>query len=1166
MPAEPFTTRPPRRGAALRYTLARRGAALRYTLALLVLGSCLGVPVGPFVAAQTRPDDSTSVTSGSPASAPPSDAVREHFETRVRPLLATHCYECHSKQSEKLRAGLRLDSRTAILEGGESGAVLVPGRPEESPLMAAVRHETVAMPPSAKLSDEQIADLERWIREGAWWPEESTGEQGRPSESASSPAAEREARKAAHWSWRPLARPAVPDVGDRAWPRNEVDRFILAGLESVGLPVASEASRATLLRRLSFDLRGLPPTVQEMEAFLADTAPDAYERLVDRLLATPQFGEKWARHWLDLVRFGETLGHEFDYPLHHAYQYRDYVVRAWNDDLSYDQFVREHIAGDLLPAPRINPSSGSNESIAGTGFWWLGEANHAPTDVRADEADRMDNQLSVFGKTFLGLTIGCARCHDHKFDPIPTADYYALAGFLQSTRRQEALLDPGGKIEAAVCELQAVRGEIDTELRRSLSAEAHTADYWTRHLLAATSAAPSTMPDGSLPLDEHLVERLRQALGDQQIASPAHPLHLWRQLTNVEDTASFEDRDRAAAQTWSRQWQEAARSWEGRQVFADFTRRDLSGWFLTGQAFQKSAVSMPGASDWSTGLQPPQLVRPGTVDSGLLGKRLQGVLRSPTFTLEHPQIHHLIRGRNVQIRLIVDGYVMDLFNPLLFADHMLRDVNTNGQYQWVTQRNDLSHSLGHKAHLEYIDHGDGEFALAAVVFSAEGPPTEVPSARVANWFEPSSTDGPEETGVSPERSRETLAEFYGRWIHDVLAQGDSGSGGTGHGESTSKTANDDRELLNWLLRQELVFRNRGDQQRAWTERLQALESRLPTPIPVLAATDGSPEDEYLHVRGSSRNRGPDVPRRMLTVIAGDDQPPIVDGSGRLELANRMLDESNPFPARVIVNRLWHHLLGKGIVPTVDDFGVMGQSPSHPELLDWLASDLRAHGWSLKRTLRLLLTSSTYRMASERGSAEVEERDSSNERWHRREVRRLTAEGLHDSILALTGRLDHRLYGPSVPVHLDDFVVGRGRPESGPLDRDGRRSLYVRVQRNFMSPLLLAFDMPTPFGTVGRRSDSNVPAQSLILMNDAFVWDQARGWAQRLQMVSPDPRTRVRTAVREAWGREASAAEEQRLLQFLDDQARAHGVPSDDERVWTDLCHALFNTKDFLFIH
>ncbi len=1155
MPAEPSSSRTP-----------RRGASLRYLLALLVLGSCLGISVGRFVIAQTPSDDSTPTASSSPASAPPSDAVREHFETRIRPLLATHCYECHSKQSEKLRAGLRLDSRAAILEGGESGAALVPGRPEDSPLMAAVRHETVAMPPSAKLSDEQIADLERWIREGAWWPEELTAEQGRPSESAASPAAEREARKAAHWAWRPLTRPTVPDVVDRAWPRNEVDRFILAGLESAGLPVASEASRATLLRRLSFDLRGLPPTVQEMEAFLADSAPDAYERLVDRLMATPQFGEKWARHWLDLVRFAETCGHEFDYPLHHAYRYRDYVVRAWNDDLSYDQFVREHIAGDLLPEPRINPSSGCNESIAGTGFWWLGEANHAPTDVRADEADRMDNQLSVFGKTFLGLTIGCARCHDHKFDPIPTADYYALAGFLQSTRRQEALLDPGGKIEVAVRELRSLRGEIDAELQRSLADEARTPEYWSSHLLAATGVAPSASSANSLPLDDGLVERLRQAIGDQQLALPTHPLHLWQQLTTGNDPASFADRDRAAAETWRHQSQEAARSWEGRQVFADFTRDDLSGWFLTGQAFQKSAVALPEASDWSTGLQPPQLARPGTVDSGLLGKRLQGVLRSPTFTLEHPQIHHLIRGRNLQIRLIVDGYVMDLFNPLLFADHALRDVNTNGQYQWVTQRNDLSHSIGHKAHLEYIDHGDGDFSLAAVVFSQEGPPTELPSARIANWFEASATGGSEDTGVPPGRARETLAEFYGRWIHDVLDRGGVGSGGTGAEESISKTARDDRELLNWLLRQELVLRNRGDQQRAWTERLQALESRLPSPIPVLAATDGSPEDEYLHVRGSSRNRGRDVPRRMLTAIAGDDQPTIVDGSGRLELANRMLDESNPFPARVIVNRLWHHLLGKGIVPTVDDFGVMGQAPSHPELLDWLASDLRAHDWSLKRTLRLLLTSRTYRMASERHSAEVEERDPSNERWHRREVRRLTAESLHDSILALSGRLENGLYGPSVPVHLDDFVVGRGRPESGPLDRDGRRSLYVRVQRNFMSPLLLAFDMPTPFGTVGRRSESNVPAQSLILMNDAFVWDQARGWAQRLRMVSADPRTRARIAVREAWGREASAAEEQRLLRFLDDQARAHGVPSDDERVWTDLCHALFNTKDFLFIH
>ena len=384
----------------------------------------------------------------------PTAAQLAFFETEVRPVLATHCYECHSANAKRLEAGLRLDSRRGMLRGGDSGPVIEPGSVDESMLIEAVRYEGYEMPPSGKLPDKAVAALEKWVSMGAPWPDEPEPEAG-----AEPPAFNWKDRKEQHWCWQPIRAEQPPAVAATDWPINAIDDFILATLEEKELVPAEDADRRTLARRVFYDLIGLPPTVEQLNAFLKDESEYAFESLVDELLESPHFGEKWARHWLDLVRYGETLGHEFDYPLHHAHRYRDYVIRALNADVPYDQFVHEHVAGDLLDQPRLHPDEQSNESILGTGFWYLGEACHAPTDVRQDEADRVDNQIDVFSKTFLGLTVACARCHDHKFDPIPTKDYYALYGYIQSSRRQEAMLDPHQRIQNARQRLQQLNAE-----------------------------------------------------------------------------------------------------------------------------------------------------------------------------------------------------------------------------------------------------------------------------------------------------------------------------------------------------------------------------------------------------------------------------------------------------------------------------------------------------------------------------------------------------------------------------------------------------------------------------------------------------------------------------------------------------------------------------------
>ena len=368
----------------------------------------------------------------------------EFFENKVRPLLIDKCYSCHGPESKPLEGGLNLSSRKGLLSGGDTGPAIVVGAPDESLLIDVVNYGDVyEMPPDTKMSAEEIGILTKWVKDGAAWPE--TGE----SEEVVRESFDLQSRKDSHWVWKPIQKRKVPTVENIDWPADPVDNFILEKLESAGLPPAGDAGRRVLIRRAYFDLIGLPPSPEKVEAFVGDETPKAFEKVVDELLASDRFGERWARHWMDLTRYAESAGHEFDYEIRNAFRYRDYLIRAFNSDVSYKQLLQEHIAGDLLPQPRRHATEDYNESILGTGFWFLGEAKHAPVDAKAEEARTIDNQIDVMSKTFLGMTVACARCHDHKFDAISTEDYYALSGFLQSSRRQSAMLDPGRKIEAS---------------------------------------------------------------------------------------------------------------------------------------------------------------------------------------------------------------------------------------------------------------------------------------------------------------------------------------------------------------------------------------------------------------------------------------------------------------------------------------------------------------------------------------------------------------------------------------------------------------------------------------------------------------------------------------------------------------------------------------------
>ena len=930
----------------------------------------------------------------------------ESFEKEVRPILASRCQACHGPTKQK--GGLRLDSRAAALAGGDTGPAVVPGKPGDSLLVDAINYgEHVQMPPKSKLPPSEVVALTKWVASGAAWPvDERKGSVG-PSSGTSN-----WQERTKHWSLQPVRRVDPPAVKDSAWARSPIDRFLLARLEAGGLKPAPDADRRAWIRRVTFDLIGLPPRVEDVEGFATDRSADAHEKVVDRLLASPHYGERWARHWLDLVRYAETSGHEFDYDIPDAWRYRDYVIRAFNADVPYDRFVVEHLAGDLLPEPRRHPESGTNESVLGTGFFFLGEGTHSPVDLRDEEAGRIDGQIDVLGKAILGLTLACARCHDHKFDAISTRDYYALSGFLKSSRLQHAFLDPPDRIAAAIAELGSIK--------RSLAGRAKVAKV---------------------------------------------------------EPAKAED--------------------DGSEVFEDFHKEAYDGWFVAGDAF---GTGPTGAGAFRVEAVPRKVtaVPSGWAHSGLVSDRLQGVLRSRTFVLDRRFIHVRALGRGGRINLVVDGFEK-IRSPIYGG--LTLGIDTPDRPKWVTM--DVGMWRGHRAYLELSDGatvdfttglartlgGDGYLAVDEIRFSDRSAPPN-----------PSNPSSPTSVSLDDPASRPLL------------------------------------------------------------DRYREVESRIAPPTLGLAIEDGTGEDARVHIRGGTRTLGDLVPRRFLEVF--DRSPPSTPGSGRLDLARRIADPANPLTARVIVNRLWKGHFGEGLVRSTDDFGAMGVTPTHPELLDWLASEFVRDGWSIKRMHRRMALSHAYRMASV-GTPEADRADPTNRLLHRMNARRLEAEALRDAMLAVSGRFDATMFGPSVPTHLTSFMEGRGRPSlNGPLDGAGRRTIYLDVRRNFPAPMLLAFDFPTLPSCMGRRNVSNVPAQALTLLNDPFVLDQARTWAERARTHGTCPEDRLDDLYRTAFGRPPCDRERAESLAFLDSRSRK---PGNDAGAWADLCHVLLNTKEFLFI-
>jgi mono/diheme cytochrome c family protein len=802
----------------------------------------------------------------SAADGPTSAEGAKYFETHVRPVLQTHCVSCHG--GEKVRGGLTLTSRDAALKGGDTGPAISPGKPAESLMLRAVSHVgELQMPPKGKLAQTQIDALTKWVEMGAPWPAGEIRHAGPP------PVDDR-ARN--FWSFRPVVRPGVPAVTRADWVKTPIDAFILAKLEAAGLPPAPPAEKTSLLRRVYYDLTGLPPSPEEVEAFLKDTSPDAYEKVVDKLLASPHYGERWARHWLDLVRYAETNGYEFDTAKPHVWRYRDYVIASLNADKRYDQFVKEQLAGDEL-----DPAT--TDGLIATGFYRLGPWDGGAPDRLQAAYDELDDIISTTGQVFLGLTVQCARCHDHKIDPFPQKDYYRLLAFVHNVQRYNP--------RTAV---RTIGGKADAELQK------------------------------------------------QEIAA-----HKERQTEVARQMKAIEDA----------------------------LRPHLSG----------------GEKD----------------------------------DFEHPERRQDIIRKHVP--------------------------------ELVT------------------------------------------------------------------------AEDYERYAARV-------------------------------------------QEKAQLERKQP--SGIAQALCVSEAGATAP-DTFVFVRGDPKSRGEKVEPGFPSVL-GSKAPalPAAASGARTAGRRRVLAEwvaspENPLTARVMVNRIWQHHFGRGIVRSASDFGYRGTPPTHPELLDWLAAEFVDRGWKLKAMHKLIVTSNAYRMSSRPDPAALA-KDPENDLLWRFDLRRLSAEEVRDSVLAVSGNLNRsKVGGPSIYPHIQREVLqGQSMPGVGwrqsPPEEATRRSVYVHVKRSLPVPFLNAFDAADPDSSCPVRFTTTQPTQALAMLNGEFLNGQAKVFADDVRKAAgDDPAAQVRFALRRVTQREPSAKEIERGVGFLARRRESHQRSAAD--ALRDFCLLALNLNEFVYL-
>jgi hypothetical protein len=898
----------------------------------------------------------------------------DFFESHVRPVLAEHCYGCHSKQSEKVKGGLLLDSREGLLSGGDSGPALVPGDPDRSLLIKAVRYadENLRMPPKNKrLPPQEVALLEAWVKMGAPIPQTTAG----PIPTLKQPSRQ-------HWAFEPVEHPAVPVVSQSDWVQDPVDQFVLAKLEAKGLRPSPRADQRALLRRVTFDLTGLPPTAQEISDFLADESSDAFAKVVERLLASPAYGERWGRYWLDVARYADTKGYVFEeerrYP--YAYTYRDYVIRAFNEDLPFDRFIIQQIAADLLPL------GDDKRPLAALGYLTLGRR------FLNNRHDIIDDRIDVVTRGLMGLTVACARCHDHKYDPISTKDYYALYGVFASCSEPEEKpvlgVQPPAGLYADYLEEHTRRVQELTQFRHSKEAEiqSQTRRLSGEYMLAAHDA-------GNLP-DRGKAEGLA--------------------------------RERKLDPRTAERWAESLKAWSKHPEHPVF-----APWFVLSECPEDELPD-----------------RSGEILDHLFAKGGQ---------------HH--------------------FNPLV------EDAFTNDPPVSMTE----------------VAARYGQLFAATEELWQNALRRQTNLASVLTETGHAGTTAPALSGL-PQPGFEELRQ--------VLYAPDS---------PASISESEITRLFDVPSIQKL---------RALQRKVEELDATHPgAPARAMALQDDPvPHAAHVLLRGNPNNPGPEVPRQFIGILSQDHPKPFQKGSGRLELAQAIASPDNPLTARVLVNRVWLHLFGAGLVRTPSDFGMRSEPPSHPELLDFLATRFMDEGWSLKKLLRWIVLSSTYQQSSDDNPLGLE-RDPANQLLWKMNRRRLDFEALRDSLLAVSGTLDQALGGRSVDITTEPFPT--------------RRTLYGFVERQNLPGLFRAFDFASPDTTSPQRFSTTVPQQALFMINSPFVVGQTESLVLRPAVrTAPTCEKRIEALYEMTLQREPTAREIELAVSFIQAQPKLKSLDPD----------------------
>lgn len=1069
------------------------------------------------------------------------------FETKIRPLLVERCYECHSAE-KKQKGGLLLDSQEGWAKGGESGPAIVPGKPADSLLLNAVRgtNKDLQMPPErsgGKLKPAQIADLEEWINRGAFDPR--TGTTGVPAKKTWD---EIFAERKQWWSLQPLRKSTPPAVTDTEWTATTIDRFLRNQMTKNGIVPSPVTDAATLVRRATLVLTGLPPKPEEVDAFVsaAKKQPsEAFTALVDRLMASPHFGERFARHWLDVVRFTETHGNEWNYDAAYAWRYRDYVIRAFNGDVPFDQFACEHIAGDLLQRPRWNKEGRFNESAIGTAFYRFGEVNHdSCVDFGVIGYDIVDNQIDTLTKAFQAMTVACARCHDHKLDAISTRDYHSLLATLRSSRSVMHTLDSTEVNRDATRAMLQQKKDIRRELAAVWRNDAHGINAATLQSLA--DAVKNETPN------------------------VASPLHAW--LFACKPDASN------IPGTWTKLAEEHAKEMASRTEFndtkfttlADFRSGIPEGWSTHGMGLRND--SAPGG-DFVVAHEGEKAVKallPAGMFTFALSDRLNGALRSPALTRTHSKMSFEIVGNRFSLARLV-------FNNCQFNYNYQHSFH-HDEWSWVTipfpENSDSLHPyaelltfwdnpkfpdplgiLGKDRENQrnpYADHAKNPrtwWGVRRIVLHDGAEKPKPALTHLSRLF----------SGPAPDSTAEAAAR-YAAIAAEVIAN-----------FAANRATDDDMLWLDWLVKSGLLSNKAAATPRLadLTKAYREIENvlALPTTMPGMA-DEGNAFPQPVLARGDHTKPGATVKSGYLQALSprGGETP--TPGSGRYELAQVIASADNPLTARVIVNRAWQWIFGLGLVASPDDFGHLGDQPSHPELLDNLSAQFIAEGWSLKSLIRSLVLTRAFQSAAVPTTG-TPARDPQNRLLSHWTARRAEAEVIRDSLLAVSGRLDRQLFGPSVHP-----FRAKADPEkrlfTGPLDGDGRRSIYLKFQLMEAPHFLSAFNLPGGKVTQGRRESSNSPAQSLALLNDPLVLALADHWAG---ILIADGNTsvsgRVESMVRAAFGRPASESECANFSGTIQNLAATRGLAESEilasREVWQDAAHTLFNLAELFFI-